>query len=107
MGYRITKEIKSETKVNRWIYVTDFFFLLGYGVMTMFLSGAVHEKLKVLFCIFSAVMAIFLTIPSLFNRKRRLWQSMLLFLRKDRQVYCPVPNISKSQKGREALHEKA
>lgn len=44
--------------------------------------------------IFSGVTGIVLTLPSPFNRKRKLYTSIILYLQKDRVVYRPALNVS-------------
>ena len=93
--YTITQEIKSETKIQWGIYAFDFFFLIIYAIVTYMLSKVVHEALVVPFFLFSAAMGIFLTMPSMFNKKRRNYQSIIIYLKKDVAVYRPVKNVSK------------
>lgn len=93
--YTITREIRSETKVGLGIYAFDFFFLIIYAMVTFILRYMVHEALYVPFLIFSLLMAIFLTLPSAYNRKRRHYQSIIILLKKDYCVFRPVKNVSK------------
>lgn len=93
--YTITQEIKSETRVGAGLYAFDFFFLLVYGIVTYILANIVHDALVIPFYIFSLLMAIFLTMPSIFNRKRRNYQTIIIYLRKDNDVFRPVKNVSK------------
>lgn len=94
MKYVVVQDIKSETKVGKNIFLYDFFFLLVYGAVSMMLSNLVHSSLHIPFYIFSAVCAIFLTMKSTWNKKRRNWESLMLYLRRDREVYRPVINQS-------------
>lgn len=99
--YTLSQEIKSETKVGLGLYAFDFFFILIYGVVTFVAGNAVHEELRVAFYIFSLLMAIFLTMPSMFNKKRRNYESIIIYLRKNTEVFRPVKNISKQRKRKE------
>lgn len=94
MRFIVVQDIKAETKVGKSIFLFDFFFLLVYGAVTMMLSNMVHSSLQIPFYIFSAICAIFLTMKSSWNKKRRNWESLFLFLRKDTEVYHPVINQS-------------
>ena len=94
MKYVVVQDIKSETRVGKSIYLFDFFFLLGYASVSFMLSNMVHSSFKIPFYIFSAICAIFLTMKSTWNKKRRNWESIFLYIRKDREVYYPVSNIS-------------
>lgn len=94
MKYIVVQDIKAETKVGKSIYLFDFFFLLTYGAVSFMLGSVVHSTLTIPFYIFSGICAIFLTMKSSWNKKRRHWESVLLYLRKDREVYLPLPNVS-------------
>ena len=90
MRYVVAQEIKSETKVGKSIYLFDLFFVAVYFGVSFVLASAVHESLTVLFYVFSFGCALFLTAKSHANRKRRNYESMILFLRRDKEVYQPV-----------------
>ncbi|NCE98114.1 DUF5592 family protein [Emergencia sp. 1XD21-10] len=87
MKYLVTEEIESPNKVTKNIEVADFFFCVGYMGVCIVFSTFVHEKLKVLYYIFSAALCIFLTVKSNFNRKRRNYESIFLMLRHDINIY--------------------
>lgn len=88
--WKVTEELKSQTKVWLNIYIFDFFFLILYLGGTYLFRNLVHQDLRILYYIFSAIMAIFLTMPSYFNKKRRNYQSILILLKKDNSVYRPI-----------------
>lgn len=100
--YILTKEIRSETKIGfANLYVFDFFFLIIYGILVYMLGILVTPDLKVAYYIFSAVMAILLTMPSMVNKKRRNYQSLIIFMKKESGLYRPVKNISMDRKKEE------
>ncbi len=90
MRYVVAQEIKSETKVGKSIYLFDLFFVVVYLGVSFIFASAVHEGLTILFYIFSFGCALFLTAKSHANRKRRNYESIILFLRRDKEVYRPV-----------------
>lgn len=92
MKHIVVQDIKSETKVGKSVYLFDFFFLVTYGAVSFLLGSTVHEMLRILFYIFSAVCAIFLTMKSNWNKKRRNWESLLLYIRRDKGIYYPLVN---------------
>lgn len=96
MNYTSTAvdEIKSETKVYKGIYLFDFFFLILYMMISYILRFFVASSLTVVFMIFSAICALYLTSKSSTNKQRRKYEALILFLRHDRAVYRPVKNIS-------------
>lgn len=96
MKYIVVQDMKSETKVSKNIFLFDFFFLLVYGAVSVMLGSGVHSSLRIPYYIYSAVCALFLTMKSGWNKKRRNWESLILFIRKDREIYYPVLNESRS-----------
>lgn len=96
MKYVVVQDIKAETKVGKNIYLFDFFFLLVWATVTFMCGSFVHENLRIVFYFFSAACGIFLTLKSSWNKRRRNWESLILFIRKDREVYRPVINLSKA-----------
>ena len=88
--YYSAKEIKSQSKISWHIYAFDFFFLLIYGVVAYMMRGRVSSHLKILYGIFSVIVAIGLTLPSPYNHGRRMFQSIFLYLRKDMNTYHPI-----------------
>lgn len=96
MRYLVSKEIKSETKVGKSMYLFDLFFLIIYMAVSFVLVNLVHPSWQLVFYLYSLVMAVLLTSKSYFNKKRRNYQSMAIILRKDTTVYRPVANISKN-----------
>lgn len=49
MRYLVAKDIKSETKVSKNIYIYDFFFILIYMSVSLVLANLVHPSLKIVF----------------------------------------------------------
>ena len=82
MLYIVTQNIESPNKVAKFIYVFDFFFLIGYMGVTFSLASLVHKKLHLIFYIFSFLMAIFLTSKSTYNKGRRNYESIYLCCKK-------------------------
>lgn len=88
--YKAAKELNSESHVGLWIYARDFFFLIAYGMISFMLSSFVASSFLLLYGIYSAICGIILTTPSFFNRKRRTYQSVLIFLHREKKVFHPV-----------------
>lgn len=99
MKYIVVQDMKTETKVSKNIYLFDFFFLLAYAAITLMLGNVVHAMLRVPFYLFSGVCGIFLTMKSSWNKRRRNWESLFLFIRRDREVYHPLVNGSVATEG--------
>lgn len=96
--YSLTSEIKSEVKVGGKVYVSVFFFLLIYAIIFEGLKGLVHQRLMLPYYIFVFTTDIILTMPSFFNRKRKNYESIFIYLGRDRAVYRPLRNVSAERK---------
>ena len=80
MKYLITEEIESPTKATKHIEVRDLFFFLGYLTCALAFRDLVHDRLQIPYIIFSALIATFLTMKSVFNKKRRNYESIYLLI---------------------------
>lgn len=94
MKYIIPQEIKSETKITKNIYLFDFFFLLVYVSFTALTANIVSGTLTVLYWFFSIACALMLISSSRRNRKRRFYQSLVIYLSRDKKIYRPIANLS-------------
>ena len=82
----VAEEIESPSKVTKRIEIFDFFFVIFYMVICIGLKSMISERLSIPF---SFLMAIFLTSRSLYNKKRRNYESLYFLLTRDRAVYRP------------------
>lgn len=87
-GYEITKEIKAKTRVYKYIYVQDFFFLIIYAALTFILSAIVYTAFVLPFYIVSGIFAIILILPSPWNPGRKIYMSIIIMLHKDYRIYA-------------------
>ncbi len=92
MSYTRPTETKSESHVALWLYAFDFLFIVIYMVVSMMLKSIVPSEFRTYFIIYSLICAIILTMPSKFNHKRRNYQSLLIYLKRDEAVYKTVNN---------------
>lgn len=89
MRHIVAREIKSEAQLWWIINIKDFFFFIFYGIFGWLLSFFIASKLHLLFAIFHISMMIFLILPSLYNTRRKNWQSLAIALRIDKSIYQP------------------
>lgn len=90
MKYLITEEIESPSRVFKNVEVIDFFFVVGYMCVAFALRHLVHPTLRIPYMIFSLLFCIFLTCRSLWNRKRRNYETLFLMLKHNTGVYRAV-----------------
>lgn len=91
----IPQELKSPTKINKWLYVADLMFIIIYFMSFKVLDVFVDSRLHIFYYIFNIAMAMILTAPSHYNPKKRIYHSLIYMLAKDRTVYHPIspPNM--------------
>lgn len=87
MKYLVTKEIKSETQVFWIFYLQDFLFLALWAMICMIAKEQVHDTLRIPYGIFSAAAGIGLMLPGTGNPKRRVYQSLVLYLLRPRCIF--------------------
>ena len=87
--YIMLKELETPFKINKFIYATDLFILVGFAGLGAVLQGLVFSKLQVVFFIFNLLVGCLLTAPSFANPKKRNFQSLFLLLRRlqNKRVY--------------------
>ncbi len=90
----VVEELKSETKVYKGIMLQDFFFMIIYMMIAYILREFVSSSLRIIYLLFSAGVALYLTSKSGSNKNRRKYEAVALFLKRDRAVYYPVINRS-------------
>jgi len=92
MSYSIPKEIKTEVKINKWLYVKDAIFIAIYMTVAYMFESMVYAPFSILYYVFSVVVAIYLSAPSIANPKRRNWQSFMIYIAKIRetQFFRPI-----------------
>ncbi len=99
--YIIPQELKSQTKVSSTLklYLTDFFFCIGYFICFLVLDVFVDDRLQYPYYIFNILMALLLTRQSVYNPPKRIYQSLIYMIVKDRTVYHPIspPKAQKLQ----------
>lgn len=87
MRYIVTKNIETPNKVVKHIMVFDFIFVLFYMGITIALKDLVHPSIRIIYFIFSFLMGVFLTAKSVFNKERRNFESIIMMLQRDMNVY--------------------
>ena len=85
--YSIPKEINSETKVFRSVYLLDLFFIIVSLIFTTMTAQLVNPKLSALYYIFSIVVTFFLLSKSKTNPGIRNYRAIYIMLRRTRKTY--------------------
>lgn len=90
MKYIVPQELKSETKLWKWVYLSDLFFIIGYVAIMNLFNLFVPTVLELPYLLFNIIVALSLTISSPMNKKKRIYQSIFYFLITDKFVYKPI-----------------
>lgn len=88
--YRIPKEISTELKINKSLYLFDLMLLLSLLVFRMALSNLVHPSLSWWFTIFVVVLGVFLIIRPSSNPQKRMYQSIYLAIIRRKDTYKSI-----------------
>jgi membrane protein YdbS with pleckstrin-like domain len=93
-SYRIPKEISTELRINKVLYLIDFFLLIGLLVVTMILRNFVHDSFQLPFVIFMAVIAIIMIWRPSTNPQNECMKSIVLIitLLRRKGAYCAIDN---------------
>lgn len=90
--YHVTQDLKSEMKLSSIfsIYARDIFFMVFMLAIAYVLNFLVAEKMKIVYWVVTVILSVVLVIPSTLNYKRRMYESLIIFLQKDMSVYYPL-----------------
>lgn len=102
--YQVTQELKSQTKL--WntvsIYASDLVFILVVLFLVYVFQDAVATFLLPCYWILSIVLSILLISKSKLNPKRRIYETMMLYAKRDldvyRSIYSKKNTVSKREK---------
>ena len=87
MKYIIPKEISTEIKFSKSIYLKDFLISVVALMISIIFSPLVYQPLILPYYLFIVIGTLFLLSKSRANPKRRLYQSIYYSLKKDSKVY--------------------
>ncbi len=90
MKYIVPQELRTKTKLYRFIYLSDLLFIMAYVAVMNFFSLFVAKEISALYFIFNILVSISLTAPSPFNKQKKMYHSLLYLIIKDKWVYKPV-----------------
>ncbi|RXZ02130.1 DUF5592 family protein [Fictibacillus sp. S7] len=89
-NYRIPKEITTELKINKALYLFDLLFMVALLVLAMVLGNVVHSSLKIPFYLFMGFIGIVLIIRPYTNPKKRMYQAIVIAFSRRKDTYCAI-----------------
>ena len=91
MSQTLIEELHTPTKVHKRLYLFDLCFVfLYFFIFMIFGQERVHQALQIPYYVFNFVVALLLTTHSPFNPQKRIFQSILFYIKRDRSVYKPL-----------------
>lgn len=88
--YNIPQDLKAKSQVFHGLDATTFFVVLAGGLLGYFLSSTMHlvsDKFTIIFNIYNIGVFLWLMMPSLNNRGKKNYQSILFALINDKYTY--------------------
>ncbi|MYL22016.1 hypothetical protein GLW04_19260 [Halobacillus litoralis] len=89
-NYRIPKNVTSELKINKALYLTDLAILVGLLLLTFVLSNVVHSSFTWLFYGFMIIVAGLMIVRPATNPKKRMYEAIYLSLRRRKDTYVAI-----------------
>lgn len=89
-NYRIPREISSELKINKALYLTDLALLIVMLLITFMLSKIIYPPFTWFFYLFMAVVAGLLIIRPASNPKKRMYEAVYLSIIRRKDVYGSI-----------------
>lgn len=89
-NYRIPKEIRTELKINKVLYLFDLLFIIGLVVFTMTTKSLVHPMLQIPFYIFMLIVGVLLIVRPSTNPQKRMFEVLFIMLARKRYTYCAI-----------------
>ena len=92
-NYNIPKEISTELKINKSLYLFDLLFIIGLLMVTMMLRFFIHPTLQIPFYIFMGIFGLLMIVRPSTNPKKRMYEALLLTLVRKRARIVPLIGI--------------
>ncbi|PEZ02517.1 hypothetical protein CN326_20070 [Bacillus sp. AFS018417] len=89
-SYRIPKEISTELRINKVLYLLDFSLIIAVLVVTMILRNFVHDSLQIPFCIFMGSVAIIMIWRPSTNPQKRMYEVLIITIMRRKGAYCAI-----------------
>lgn len=90
--YKLPVEITAETRMKGVVPITFIIVIALMLFLAQRFEGLVFEPLKYAWYIYNIAIGFVLCIKTQRNGEKRIVQSILLFLTKDRNTYMPIDN---------------
>ncbi|PGN53212.1 hypothetical protein CN978_31085 [Priestia megaterium] len=89
-NYTIPKEISTELKINKSLYLFDLLFIIGLLLFTMMLRHFIHPMLHIPFYVFMGIFGLIMILRPLTNPQKRMYEILLLTIVRKKSTYCAI-----------------
>lgn len=89
-NYRIPKEISSELKINKALYLFDLLFIIGLLVSTMVFNNFVHDSLKIVYYIFMVIVGVIAIWRPVTNPQKRMYEVLYITIMHKKTTYSAI-----------------
>lgn len=103
--YRIPQNVSSELKINKALYLTDLFLLMGLLLFTFVMSNVVHSSLILFFYGFMAIVAGLTIIRPATNPKKRIFEAIYFAIRRRKDTYTAIDYVVDEEEEAEEQEE--
>lgn len=98
-NYRIPKEITTELKINKALYLFDLLFMVALLVVAMTLGNIVHSSLRLPFYFFMGIIGVISIIRPFTNPKKRMYQAIYIAFSRRKDTYCAIDEPVDKEEG--------
>lgn len=88
--YRIPREVTSELKITKSIYLFDLLLLIGLVLFRFMTVQYVHSDLKLWYTLFLVAFGAFMIIRPKTNPQKRMYQAMYYAILRKKDTYSSI-----------------
>ncbi|OAH58671.1 MULTISPECIES: DUF5592 family protein [Bacillaceae] len=88
--YRIPKEIDSELKINKALFLFDLLFMIGMLILTMIFNNFIHPNLQIVYYIFMGLVTVSMICRPPTNPKKRMYEVLVITMFRKRGIYHAI-----------------
>ncbi|MFP7176272.1 MULTISPECIES: DUF5592 family protein [Priestia] len=89
-NYNIPKEVTTELKINKSLFLFDLLFIIGLLIFTMILNIFIHPTLQIPYYIFMGIVGLIMIWRPHTNPKKRMYQVLLITMMRKKNTYCAI-----------------
>jgi Family of unknown function (DUF5592) len=88
--YRIPREVTSELKITKSIYLFDLLLIIALVLLRFITVQYVHSDLRVWYTIFLFAFGVFMIIRPKSNPQKRMYHAMYYAIVRKKNTYCSI-----------------